>query len=220
MMTVKKSRNISYSISLSVHCIILLIMLIVNVELSYTPSDFVEVGFGDIGLSGSSGAPGTEIQDLQQIDDKKSVETVEKEIEKEVELPVVKNTSKDNNINPVEKKDKDKNNNKNFQSKGNQSEGDGSFGYDIEWGGKGKRRIYSYILPSYPSGVEKEIDIRLRFSILPDGTVGTIIPLTKADTKLEDAAINSLRRWKFEPLSKSQKQIEQSAVIVFPYRLD
>jgi len=58
----------------------------------------------------------------------------------------------------------------------------GSSGFDIEWGGNGKRKIYSYSLPAYPEGVNKEIDIRLRFSILPDGTVGTIFPLTKADT--------------------------------------
>lgn len=75
------------------------------------------------------------------------------------------------------------------------------------------------MLPAYPSGVDKEINIKLRFSILPDGTVGTIIPLTKADTRLEDAAINSLRQWRFEALNPSQSNLEQTAVIVFPYRL-
>ena len=74
-------------------------------------------------------------------------------------------------------------------------------------------------MPSYPEGVNKQVDIRLRFSIMPDGTVGTILPLIKADTRLENAAINSLRQWRFEPLDPSQKQVEQTAVIVFPYRL-
>ena len=95
----------------------------------------------------------------------------------------------------------------------------GSYGFDIEWGGKGTRKIYSYILPEYPEGVSKEIDIRLKFTILPDGTVGNIIPLIKADTKLEGAAITSLRQWRFEALNPAQKQLEQIAVIVFPYRL-
>ncbi|MGE5458009.1 MAG: TonB family protein [Methanococcaceae archaeon] len=99
-------------------------------------------------------------------------------------------------------------------------EGDGNGdGYDLDFGGKGSRRIYSYILPKYPDGVSKEIDVKLRFTILPDGTVGTISPLMKSDTRLENAAINSLRQWRFEPLPERQKQIEQTAVIVFPYRL-
>ena len=67
--------------------------------------------------------------------------------------------------------------------------------------------------------MKKEIDIKLQFTILPDGTIGTIIPKIKADTRLENAAINSLRQWRFEALSTSQKQVEQKAVIVFPYRL-
>ncbi|MCU7494484.1 MAG: hypothetical protein HF314_12855 [Ignavibacteria bacterium] len=92
-------------------------------------------------------------------------------------------------------------------------------GYDIFWGGKGNRKIYSYTLPKYPDGVSKEIDLKLKFTILPDGTVGTIIPLMKADTRLENSAISSLRRWRFAPLPPGQKQLEQTAVIVFPYRL-
>ncbi|HLG32157.1 MAG TPA: energy transducer TonB, partial [Ignavibacteriaceae bacterium] len=102
---------------------------------------------------------------------------------------------------------------------GNESLGDGSFGFDIDWGGKGTRKIYSFVLPNYPDGVKKEVNIKLQFTILPDGTVGTIIPKIKADTRLENAAINSLRQWRFEALSSNQKQGEQTAIIVFPYRL-
>ena len=94
-----------------------------------------------------------------------------------------------------------------------------NFGFEIDFGGRGKRKIYSYALPSYPEGVTKEIDVKLKFTIQPDGTVGKIIPLIKADTKLEFAAINSLRQWRFEPLPESQKKLEQSAVIIFPFRL-
>ncbi|MEI7813137.1 MAG: energy transducer TonB [Ignavibacteria bacterium] len=92
-------------------------------------------------------------------------------------------------------------------------------GYDIDWGGRGNRKIYSYAIPAYPDGVSKVIDVKLKFTILPDGTVGTIIPLIKADIKLETAAINSLRQWRFEPLSQKQKRQEQTAVIIFPFRL-
>jgi protein TonB len=81
------------------------------------------------------------------------------------------------------------------------------------------RKIYSYSLPAYPEGVSKEIDVKLRFSILADGTVGKILPLIKADTRLEQAAINSLRQWRFEPLPENQQTKEQFAVIIFPFRL-
>jgi protein TonB len=98
-------------------------------------------------------------------------------------------------------------------------EGEGGFGFEIDFGGKGTRKIYSYNLPEYPEGVSKEIDVKLRFTILPDGTVGKIFPLIKADARLELASINSLRQWRFEPLPRNAKQIEQTVVIIFPYRL-
>ena len=144
-------------------------------------------------------------------------------------MPKTKTESTENLIQPakVEKakansvkiKGESVNSDINSEGKGNKAAGSGSFGYDIDWGGQGQRKIYSYILPEYPEGVNKEIDIRLKFSIMPDGTVGKIIPLIKADTRLESAAINSLRQWRFEPLSPDQKQVAQIAVIVFPYRL-
>jgi len=93
------------------------------------------------------------------------------------------------------------------------------FGFHFEGGGLGLRKIYSYVIPTYPESVKKEIDIRLKFTIRPDGTVGSIFILTKADTRLENAAINSLWQWKFEPLNANQVQSDQTAVIVFPYRL-
>lgn len=91
--------------------------------------------------------------------------------------------------------------------------------FEIDFGGKGMRKIYSYSLPPYPKGVSKEIDVKLKFSILPDGTVGKILPLIKADARLELVAINSLRQWRFEPLPESKKGIQQFAVIIFPFRL-
>ena len=67
--------------------------------------------------------------------------------------------------------------------------------------------------------INKEIDIRLKFTIKPDGTDGSIFLLTKADTRLENAAINSLWQWRFEPLTLNQSQTDQTAIIIFPYRL-
>ncbi len=107
------------------------------------------------------------------------------------------------------------------QTKGTEQlgEGEGGFGFEIDFGGRGMRRIYSYSLPDYPEGVSKEIDVKLRFTIMPDGTVGKIFPLIKADARLELTAINSLRQWRFEPLPPNAKQIDQTVIITFPYRL-
>jgi protein TonB len=200
--------------------------------IDYPDKEYVELSFGVSGESSSSGAKGslvTEVEELSKPEEKN--ETVDKSEEvKEVELPKAKNTSEENVIKPADKEKekttaskteaKEKTEDKiTTEGQGNISKGEGSFGYDIDWGGKGTRRIYSFNIPSYPEGVQKEADIRLRFTILPDGTVGTIIPQTKADTKLENSAINALRQWRFEPLSPNQKQSEQTAVIVFPYRL-
>jgi hypothetical protein len=230
-MTYNSIRHLSFSISLLVHVILFILLLLIKFTLDYPPRDYVELSFGKFNQPGSSGAIGTQLYQVEENAQAEKNETVDKSKEvKEVELPKAKNTSEDNVVLPADKqKEQTKTVKTETEEKtdskittagqGNKAAGEGSFGYDIEWGGQGTRRIYSFILPDYPEGVSKEIDIRLKFSILPDGTVGTILPLTKADTRLENAAINSLRQWRFEALNPDQKQVEQTAVIVFPYRL-
>lgn len=225
-------RNISYSVSIGLHIIIFILLLLLTYSNTYQQPEYVELTFGVSGKQGSSGNVGTQVTEVEELTKtEKKHETVDKSKEvKVVELPKAKNTSDENVVKPAEKdkivaeksktETKEKTNSDvTSVGQGNKAEGEGSFGFDIDWGGNGKRKIYSYALPSYPEGVNKEIDIRLRFTILPDGTVGTILPLTKADTRLENAAINSLRQWRFEKLDPNRKQVEQAAIIVFPYRL-
>jgi hypothetical protein len=231
-MTYNAIKNFSYSVSVLFHLLLLLLFLLLKFSIDYPVQDYVELSFGVSGELGSSGAIGSQIMKVQELaKPEETTETVDKSKEvKEVELPKAKNTEDENIIKPAEKDEKvatitktetkaNTESNVTTQGQGNLADGEGSFGFDIEWGGQGTRRIYSYSKPTYPEGVQKEIDIRLRFSILPDGTIGTVIPLTKADTKLENVAINALRQFRFEPLSLNQKQVEQTAVIVFQYRL-
>ncbi|MCH7515874.1 MAG: hypothetical protein IIB08_01885 [Bacteroidetes bacterium] len=231
-MKVNKISSASFLLSVVLHTVIILVLMILNLSFDYETSEYVEVSFGVSTEMGSSGSKGSEIEKIEEIakpEVKSVTESKNKEV-KIVELPVTKNMSEENIIKPAEKdeevsiENKTKNDEEDISNlsstgQGNEAEGEGSFGFDIDWGGKGIRKIYSFTLPGYPKGVKKEIDIKLQFTILPDGTIGTIIPKIKADTRLENAAINSLRQWRFEALSASQKQVEQKAVIVFPYRL-
>lgn len=231
-MSNNKISSASFTGSLLFHAVLLSVFMLLNLSFEYETSEYIELSFGVSSETGSSGSEGSQIEMIDEVS-KPEVENLtedkNKEV-KEVDLPLAVNTSEENIIKPADK-DKDvaeesitENNDPDLSSvtstgQGNLAEGDGSFGFDIEWGGKGMRKIYSFNLPTYPGGVKKEVDIKLQFTILPDGTIGTIFPKIKADTKLENAAINSLRQWRFEALDPSQKQVEQTAVIVFPYRL-
>ena len=221
--------KISFLISLSLHLILLSVFALISITIEADETEFVTLGFGTYGKLSSSGAK-SEKEEEDNIP-KKVEEKKEKPKEKQVDLPAAENTDDENIIAEKEKKeevvepepekvkplvtDEDENS----KGKENVGEGEGNFGFEIDFGGKGIRKIYSYNLPAYPEGVSKEIDVKLRFSILPDGSVSKIFPLIKADTRLEMAAINSLRQWRFEPLPSIQKQVEQTAVIIFPYRL-
>ncbi len=223
-------KNISTSVSVLMHIIIIALFLTIKFSVNYPTDKYVELSFGESGLPGSSGALGDQlnsndqqIQHSSSSNDKNQTEDL-----KSTDVSESKSLSNRDLITPsdkkVEKGKSDNNTNKtnsniNSMGMGNKTGGNGSFGYDIDWGGRGQRKIYSYIIPPYPEGVNKEIDIRLRFTILPDGTVGNIIPLIKADTRLENSAINALKQWRFQALDPSQKQLSQIAVIVFPYRL-
>ena len=231
-MSSEKSTGISYTVSIFVHVILIGLFLLINMSFDYSPADYIELSFGISSESGSSGAEGNLVENIEEISELEMQSTTEEQNREvnEVDLPVSETTSEENIIIPAdeEKEIAEENNNENTEEvnsnvtstgQGNESVGDGSLGFDIDWGGNGTRKIYSFLLPQYPEGVKKEIDIKLEFTILADGTVGTIIPKMKADTRLENAAINSLRQWRFEALRNNQRQAEQKALIVFPYRL-
>ncbi len=229
-MNFQSFKNYPLLLSVIIHIIIFLVFLVIKIDADYPNRDFVEVTFGVAGKSGSPGISGTEVNKNKELikGKTKKKNKTEKRKKKKIELPKSK-TSNNIKIKRSSKQSpksglviKEKPRSKKTVKKGNAGKkniGKNKLGYDIEWGGRGQRRIYSFSLPEYPAGVNKEIDIRLRFTILPDGTVGNIFPLIKADTRLENAAMKSLRQWRFEPLAPGQKDVVQTAVIIFPYRL-
>ncbi len=222
-------RNISYLFSFVFHLLLILILMIVKFSIEPDEAEYVTIGFGSGMSMGRPGPIGND-QITEQENLKEEKQLPKNEEQKKVELPEAKNKDVDNVITAADKKknkesveaDKVKPlNEKDKKAKGSEvaGQGEGGFGFEIDFGGKGTRKIYSYNLPEYPEGVSKEIDVKLRFTILPDGTVGKIIPLIKADARLELASMNSLRQWRFEPLPSNAKQVEQTVVIIFPYRL-
>jgi len=90
--------------------------------------------------------------------------------------------------------------------------------YKIE-GPAAQRTILFQVLPKYPRGLGKEAKIKVSFSVLPDGSVGMVMPLQKGEPLLEDLTLNALQRWRFNPLPPQEPQIEQRGIITFIYRL-
>jgi hypothetical protein len=80
-----------------------------------------------------------------------------------------------------------------------------------------RRVIFQPPLPN--ATVESESELELRFWILPNGAVGRVVPVKKADPRLEALAINYLRQWRFTPLPSEFPQDEQWGIIPFKFRI-
>jgi len=93
-------------------------------------------------------------------------------------------------------------------------------GFSIEWSGVGSRKLLSGRMPRYPEGTEKEMPVLLQFSVLPDGSVTSIIPLRRSDELLEREAIAALRTWRFDPLPPHYEQVAQVGKITFHFKLE
>ncbi|HRS00921.1 MAG TPA: energy transducer TonB [Bacteroidota bacterium] len=87
---------------------------------------------------------------------------------------------------------------------------------DIEWGGGGNRIVLQKKIPVYPPGVNTSGTIRIKFTVLPDGTVDKMIPLEKADPRLERAAMDALRQWRFNPIKEN---IVMEGIITMAFKL-
>lgn len=227
-MNQKKSNNISYLLSVSIHALLILLFGFITIsQESEEDLDFVTVGFGAISSSSSTGAKKNIPEEKKAVEEEKEDKKEAEKTDQEVNVPETKNTDPDNDAVPVKDEEEEKTAKKEEKPLFQEDEGNenipeslGNYGFDIDWGGLGVRRIYSWEIPPYPEGVSKEIDVKLRFTIMPDGTVGRVFPLIKADTQLENAAINALRKWRFEPLSSNKQKKPQTAVITFPFRLN
>ncbi|MBN2571652.1 MAG: TonB family protein [Ignavibacteriales bacterium] len=219
-----KTDRISFFISLFIHLAFMFLFLGITFYIEQETDEFVTIGFTDFGLMSSS-------NNQKMTDEIKPIEKVEKDVEikkddKKIDVPVVKNLDDDNIKTDPEKTTKDEEEATNESNPFVQTDGEDQIGpgnsnegFDLDFGGQNIRKIYSYIIPEYPSSVNKDADVKLRFTILPDGTVGQIFTLVKSDARFEQVAIQSLKKWRFEPLAKDKEQKNQTAIIVFPFRI-
>jgi TonB family protein len=60
----------------------------------------------------------------------------------------------------------------------------------------------------------------LKFSVLPDGSVNTIIPTKRTDELLEHAAITALQTWRFDPLPSGADSKSQVGVAKFNFKYE
>jgi len=76
-------------------------------------------------------------------------------------------------------------------------------GAGLEGGLRGPAAARRLLEQPAPPVVEIHEDtiLRLRFWVLPDGTVGEVYPLQKGEAELERVASDYLRRWRFNPLA-------------------
>ncbi|MBI4535579.1 MAG: hypothetical protein HY708_04820 [Ignavibacteriae bacterium] len=89
----------------------------------------------------------------------------------------------------------------------------------MQWSDGGTRKKISGELPEYPSGVNVEAQIKIEAVVLPDGSVKSLKPAQKGNTRLEEAAMKKVRLWMFEALKRSSPQVDQTCVITFNFRL-
>jgi outer membrane biosynthesis protein TonB len=94
-----------------------------------------------------------------------------------------------------------------------------SVAFAVQWAGGGNRKLLSGDVPVYPPGVNVAAQIKLKVRVMPNGTVRSVAPAQKGDTRLENAAINKVKLWRFEPLLSSQVQSEQDCSITFNFTL-
>jgi uncharacterized protein (TIGR02145 family) len=62
------------------------------------------------------------------------------------------------------------------------------------------RVVLNKVLPPSPSNLDRTVKVPLSFTVLPDGTVGEVIPLSKGDPSLEVSSMKTLKKWKFNPI--------------------
>lgn len=88
---------------------------------------------------------------------------------------------------------------------------------DIEWGGGGNRTVLSKVLPKSPNKLDRNVQLKVKFTVLADGTVAHMKPMQKGDPILEQQSLSALKRWRFNKIADG---VEMSGIITFSFKMD
>lgn len=91
--------------------------------------------------------------------------------------------------------------------------------YEIAWNGM-SRSLLSGERPIFPAGVQHGGTVKIKITVDPDGNVKSMVPIEKADSRLEEAAMAAIRTWKFSKLPTGYARVDQSAVAKFIFKVD
>ena len=90
---------------------------------------------------------------------------------------------------------------------------------DIQWDGGLSRNRISGVLPDFPPGATREVQVAVRFRVRPDGSMYGMTVIQKGDPRYERAALAAMRSWRFNALPSDAKQIDQVGTAVFSFKL-
>ncbi len=68
------------------------------------------------------------------------------------------------------------------------------------------REILSEVVPEYPESEQRNAEVRIRFTVKPDGSVTDLIVTKKAGGAFDTVATEALSAWKFNPVTGDQDQ--------------
>jgi TonB family protein len=91
--------------------------------------------------------------------------------------------------------------------------------FEIDWEGEIRREIYQKNLPEFPPEVQRGATIKIQFTVLPNGLVGSAVLLQKGDTRLENLTLETFKTWRFNPLPEYVEQVPQTGIITFHFKL-
>lgn len=91
--------------------------------------------------------------------------------------------------------------------------------YQISWNGVA-RTLVSGDKPGFPAGVQHGGTVKIRITVDPAGNVTAMVPVEKADSRLEEAAMSAMRTWRFSKLGKNYPQVDQQATATFIFKLE
>ena len=82
-----------------------------------------------------------------------------------------------------------------------------------------QRKILVKIIPQYPENIQQEAIVKIRFSVLPNGLIGDMIPIIKGNDFLERITLEAFKQWRFNPLPQNVPQLPEQGTITFKYLL-